>query len=180
MHIAIAFVHGNVVETLTWIVGRPRFALVVAYVEILLKLLYEWRIGLGVKVAGNDKRLVAFLCNVLNYAYRSHKVGFGEREMGCCKYVVVKFSHEQRTCLLASGQRMLFGSYRTLAREDADAVLAAVETDGRSIRSIVAHVVGYLAKRVGVVGAAGHAVNLLYGNNVGADALQYVGYALVV
>ena len=30
-HIAIAFVHGNVVETLTWVVGRPRFALVVAY-----------------------------------------------------------------------------------------------------------------------------------------------------
>ena len=100
--------------------------------------------------------------------------------MSCCKYVVVKFSHEQRTCFLASGQRMLFGSYRTLAREDADAVLATVETDGRSIRSIVAHVVGYFAKRVGIAGAAGHAVNLLYGNHVGADALQYLGYALVV
>ena len=75
---------------------------------------------------------------------------------------------------------MLFGSYGTLAREDADAVLAAVETYGRSIRSIVAHVVGYLAQRVGVIGSACHAVNLLYGNYVGIDILQYTGYTLVV
>ena len=142
----MAFVHGNVVETLPWVVGRPRFALVVAYMETLFKLLYEWRIGLCVKVAGYDEWFAVFLCNILNYAYRSHKVGFGEREVGCGKHVVVKFSHEQSTCFLTSGQRMLFGSYGTLAREYADAVLATVETDGRSIRGIIAHVVGYLAQ----------------------------------
>ena len=71
--------------------------------EAFLKLFYEWRIGLGVKVTGYDEWFAVFLCNILNYAYRSHKVGFGQREVGCSKYVVVKFCHEQCTCLLTSG-----------------------------------------------------------------------------
>lgn len=122
---ALAFVCSYVVETLRRLVGRPRLLLAAAYLEFLLKLTYERRIGLVVQVASHHERLSAFLCRLLNDAYLRNAVGFGQREVGRCKYEVVELRHKQRSCLLASRQRILSDAYRTLAREYADAVFAA-------------------------------------------------------
>ena len=115
----------SVTETLCRLVGRPRLLLAAAYLEFLLKLTYERRIGLVVQVASHHERLSAFLCRLLNDAYRCNAVGFGQREVGRCKYEVVELRHKQRSCLLTSRQRILSDAYRTLAREYADAVFAA-------------------------------------------------------
>ena len=78
----LAFVCSYVVETLRRLVGRPRLLLAAAYLEFLLKLAYERRIGLVVQVASHHERLSAFLCRLLNDAYRRNAVGFGQREVG--------------------------------------------------------------------------------------------------
>ena len=104
LHVAIALVCGDIVQTGLRRVCGPRLGVLAADMEVFLQLADECRPWLGVHVAGYDEGLAARPCHLCDDGERRHAVFLGQRQVGGGKHVVLELCHDDGACFLASGQ----------------------------------------------------------------------------
>ena len=141
---------------------------------MLLHLLVERHSRLVVKVAHQNERLCGcfsttgrpLACLFKNKRYACHAVLVRKAEVRTSHDIMFELSHQEHPRLFTTGQRDSMYAQRLLLAEDADAILASLELNGRGKGGEHLSFASNLFKRVESAVALRYAVHLLYGSHI--------------